>query len=202
MLVSRLKMKKGSIGLIAVFVLTVLPTFVHAATDSKNTTINANLSSVISVATTTTVNLNVIPVAGGAQTSAADTVTVSTNNSTGFTLTFANSDATTTLAKGADTIAAHTGTFAAPTVLANNTWGYRVDSVGGFATGGAVQTNVTTSTITYAGVPASSSPHTIKTTATTAAGNTTTVWYAVKADTTKPNGTYADTVSYTATTNP
>lgn len=200
-LVSRLKTGKRLISVIVILVLTILPTIAHAATDSDNTTINAILGSTISVSSSGTVNLNVTPISGGSQTSASDTVSVSTNHSAGYTLTLADSDGTTTLTKGGDTIAAHTGTQASPSVLANNSWGYRVDSIGGFSTGGAVENNVASSSITYAGVPASGAPNTIKTTATTASGDTTTVWYAVKADTSKPNGTYSDTVTYTATTN-
>ncbi len=179
-----------------------VPLSVQAATDNEPTTINAVIASTISVTTSGTVNLNVTPVSGGAQTSASDTVTVATNNATGYTLTLANSDTTLTLVNGANTIAAHTGTQAASTVLANNSWGYHVDGIGNFGSGGAVETNVTSSAIKYAGVPSSASPNTIKTTATTASGDVTSVWYAVKADTTKPNGTYTDTVTYTATTNP
>ena len=178
-----------------------VPFATYAATDTKTTTVNAVIASTISMTTSGTVNLNVTPVAGGSQTSAADTVTVSTNNTAGYVLTLANSDAALTLASGANTIAAHTGTQAVSTALANNSWGYHVDGIGSFGTGGAVESNVTTSAIKYAGVPASGSPNTIKTTATTASGDTTSVYYAVKADTTKPAGTYTDTVTYTATTN-
>lgn len=178
------------------------PLGVFAASDSKNTTINANLGSTISMTTSGTVTLNVTPVSGGSQTSASDTVTVSTNNSTGYDLTLADSDANTNLVNGGNNIAAHAGTRTSPTVLANNRWGYRVDGIGGFSTGGAIESNVTTSSITYAGVPASGSPDNIKSTSSTASGETTTVWYAVKADPTNPNGTYADTVTYTATTKP
>lgn len=192
---------KAITGLMVSAVL-VSPLGVLAASDSKNTTINANLGSTISMTTSGTVTLNVTPVSGGSQTSASDTVTISTNNSTGYDLTLADSDANTNLVNGANNIAAHAGTRTTPTVLANNKWGYRVDSIGGFSTGGAVESNVTSSSITYAGVPASGSPDNIKSTSATATGETTTVWYAVKADTTNPNGTYADTVTYTATTKP
>ena len=192
---------KKYITFLLITLLISAPLTVFAATDSENSTINANLGSTISMTTSGSVALNVTPVSGGSQTSASDTVSVSTNNAGGYFLTLANADATTTLVNGANTIAAHAGTQASPTALANNTWGYRVDSIGGFSTGGAVESNVTTSSITYAGVPATGSPNTIKTTGTTASNDTTTVWYAVKADTTKPNGTYTDTVTYTATTN-
>lgn len=193
---------KKVISLVLLAGLASTPLTVFAATDSENTTINANLGSTISITTSGSVALNVTPVAGGSQTSASDTVSVSTNNSAGYTLTLADSDADTDLENGGNSIVAHAGTQASPTALANNRWGYRVDSIGGFNTGGAVENNVTTSSITYAGVPATGAPNTIKTTAATASGDTTTVWYAVKADTSKPNGTYSDIVTYTATTNP
>jgi hypothetical protein len=148
------------------------------------------------------VSLPITPASGGAQTTRSDTVSVSTNNSSGYVLTLQDADATTSLVNGGNSILAHTGTQAAPTALANNSWGYRVDSVGGFGAGpGASITDASSSAITYAGVPATGAPNTLKTTATTASSDITTVWYSAKADTTKPNGTYADTVTYTATTN-
>lgn len=188
-------------GAMIAAVLIIAPVAVSAASDSKTTTINAIIGSTISMTTSGTVNLNVTPLSGGAQTSASDTVTVATNNAAGYTLTLADSDATTTLVNGANTIAAHSGTYAAPTPLANNSWGYHIDGLGTFGTGGAVESSVATSAIKYAGVPATGAPQTIKTTAAVAAGDVTTVWYGVKADTTKPNGAYTDTVTYTATTN-
>ena len=188
-------------GIAVTAAVVVAPMAVSAATAPGTTTINAIIGSTISMTTTGTVNLNVTPVTGGAQTSASDTVSVSTNNTAGYTLTLADSDATTSLVKGSDTIAAHTATQASPTALVNNSWGYHVDNLGTMGTGGAVETSVTTSSIKYAGVPASGAANTLKTTSAVAAGDVTTVWYGVKADTSKPNGTYTDTVTYTATTN-
>ena len=138
---------------------------------------------------------------GGSQTSASDSLSVSTNNTSGYNLTLANNDTTTSLQSGANTIGAHSGTHASPTALANNSWGYAIPG-GNFDASYSALTNVTSSSTKWAGVPSSSSPNTLKTTASTASGDSTTVWYSVKADTTKPNGTYTDTVTYTATTNP
>jgi hypothetical protein len=178
------------------------PIAAGAATDTANTTVNANIASVVSVSSTSPVTLAITPVSGGAQTTASDTVSVSTNNAGGYFLTLEDGDATTNLVNGGNNITAHAGTQASPTALANNTWGYRVDTVGGFGAGPTSgSSNQTTNSSTFAGVPASGSPNTLKTTGTTASGDTTTVWYSAKADTTKPNGTYADTVTYTATTN-
>jgi hypothetical protein len=73
-----------------------LPTAAGAATTS--TTINSAISSVISVFTSNgTVTANVTPTGAGAQTIASDTLTVSTNDSLGYTLQIADTDATTTL---------------------------------------------------------------------------------------------------------
>lgn len=178
------------------------PIIASAATNTASTTINASVAATISVSTGSTVSIALTPTAAGVVTSASDTVSVSTNATTGYTLTLADADATTNLTSGGNTIAAHTGTQASPTALAANTWGYRVVGVGGFtATVYSVETNNTGSSSTWAGMPATGSPNTIKTTAATATADTTTVWYGVKATSAKPSGTYTGTVTYTATTN-
>lgn len=178
------------------------PAFVGAVSSSANTVINATVNSVISISTATPVAISLTPTAGGVVSSASDTVSVSTNNALGYTLTLADNDTNTNLVNGANNIAAHAGTQASPTALANNTWGYRIVSVGGFGAGAySAETDNASSTSTWAGVPSSVSPNTIKTTATTASADTTTVWYGVKATTSIPNGVYTDTVTYTATTN-
>jgi hypothetical protein len=179
----------------------VIPVGVFAADDSDTTVVNAVIGSTISVSASGPINLAITPVSGGSQTSASDTVSVSTNDAGGYFLTLENQDSDTELENGANTIAAHSGTFGTPTALANNTWGYAI--VGGAFDGSySVISNAPSSSTKWAGVPENGNPDTLKTTATTASGDTTTVWYSAKADTTKPNGTYTDTVVYTATTNP
>ena len=178
------------------------PIAASAASDTATTTINATVGSVISISSGPTVAISLTPTPGGVVTSASNTVTVSTNNTTGYTLTLANSDATRNLVSGGNTITPHAGTQASPTALATNTWGYRVVGVGGFgAAAYSAETNNGSSSSTWAGVPAAGSANTLKTTAATASGDTTTVWYGVKADSTKPGGSYTDTVTYTAITN-
>jgi hypothetical protein len=179
-----------------------LPTAAGAATTS--TTINSAISSVISVFTSNgTVTANVTPTGAGAQTIASDTLTVSTNNTAGYTLQIADSDATTTLTSGSDTIPASSGSQGTPVAQSANTWGYRVDGLGGFGAGptSGQSSAAISGTIKFAGMPANSSPNTIKTTATTASNDTTTVWYGVAANTSQPTGTYSDTITYTATAN-
>lgn len=190
----------GAVLSVGVSALVVPATF--AATNSANTVINANVGSSISITTSGTVNLAITPTASGSATSASDTVTVSTNRTTGYNLKLADTDTNTNLVNGGNNIAASAGTFAAPATLANNTWGYRIDGLGTFGAGPtSAQTNQASLTGTWAGVPSSASPVTLKTTATTAANDVTTVWYGAMVDTTKPDGTYTDTVTYTATTN-
>lgn len=202
-----MSVKKRQIALpakVAVSILAIafLPVVVSAVSANTNTVINATINAVISITTSTPVSISLTPVAGGVVSSSSDTVLVSTNNATGYFLTLADNDANTNLVSGANNIAAHAGTQASPTVLANNTWGYRVDGVGGFGAGptSAENSNQSSTTI-WAGMPATGSPNTLKTTSSTATNDSTTVWYGVRVNTALPNGVYTDTVTYTATTN-
>ena len=186
----------ASFGVLAVL---VSPAIASAATESANTTINATLGSAISITSSGTVTINVTPTASGSLSSASDTVTVSTNNTAGYDLTLADSDASTDLVSGGNNIAAHAGTYASPTALVNNRWGYAVAG-GSFDASYSAETNAASSTSKWAGVPATGSAQNLKSTATTASAEVTTVWYAVKANSTQPSGTYTDSVTYTATT--
>jgi hypothetical protein len=188
---------------LAVAAVLVSPVIASATINTTaNTTINATVGSAISMTTSGTVTIGVTPGASAAATSASDTVTVATNSSNGYTLTLADADATTGLTSGGNTIAAHTGTWASPTTLATNKWGYRVDGAGTFGAGPtSAQTNQANLSGTWAGMPATGSAQTLKTTGTTAAADVTTVWYGVKVDASQPNGVYSDSVTYTATTN-
>ena len=171
---------------------------------TASTTISSNLASVISLLTTNgTVNVDVTPTVSGAQTIASDTVTVSTSDSSGYTLTLAETGAGSTLVSGGNTIPASSGTQATPLAMSANTWGYRVDSIGGFGAGptSSASSAAISGSIKFAAVPATGSPNTIKTTSGTATNDTTTVWYAVAANTSQPSGTYTDSVTYTATAN-
>lgn len=173
-----------------------------ATPTTQSTTINATVGSAISMTTSGTVTIGVTPGASAAATSASDTVTVATNSTNGYTLTLADADATTGLTSGGNTIGAHTGTWASPSTLATNKWGYRVDGAGTFGAGPtSAQTNQANLSGTWAGMPATGSAQTLKTTSATASADVTTVWYGVKVDATQPNGVYTDSVTYTATTN-
>lgn len=159
---------------------------------------------IITVLTSGTVSLSVTPTLSGVNTTAKDDVSVSTDASTGYTLTFSDADTTTTLTSTGDNIPTSAGTQASPINLALNTWGYRVDGLSGFGAGPtSAQTSDSTAAYTFAGIPASNAAaHTLKTTAVAAnPADVTNVWFGVRLDTTKPSATYTDVVTYTAVTN-
>jgi len=190
------------VGLLCALTLLVVPAIAEASTAS--TTVSSQIGSVISLLTTSgTVNIDATPTGSGVQTIAKDTVTVSTNDSAGYTLKLGETSATSTLTSGSNTIAAVSGTQAAPVVETANHWGYRVDDVGGFGSGPttAVSNAAISGTLKFAAIPATASPDTLKATATTAANDTTSVWYGVAVDTTAPTGTYTNSVTYTAVAN-
>ncbi|HSX30983.1 MAG TPA: hypothetical protein VLE99_03640 [Candidatus Saccharimonadales bacterium] len=158
----------------------------------------------ISLSTSGSVALNVTPTGSGSCTIQKDIVTVTTSNSSGYTLSLTNSSTNTALLNGANSLAASSGTQASPTALSANKWGYRVDGAGGFGAGPTnAQTNVSVPATTFAGVPASNgTPSTLATTNTSAGtGSATSVWYGVCANTNQPSGTYTTAVTYTAVAN-
>lgn len=186
----------------SLFLVLVSPIIVSAATNTASTTISATVNSVISISSSSSVAISLTPTPGGVVSSASDTVTVNTNNTLGYNLTLSNADATSNLTSGSNTITAISGTQASPTALTAGKWGYRVVNVGGFgSTAYSAESNNTSSTSTWAGVPPSGSGNTIKNTSSIASNDTTTVWYGVKVTSSQPGGIYSDTVTYTATTN-
>lgn len=193
--------------LVAVVVATA-PIGVSAVSNTSTTTVTADVQPVISISSGANVGLSLTPDATGVISSASNTVTVSTNNSTGYSLAIKDSDATTTLASGANSFT----TNASPTVadaLANGEWGWAVPSgttgVGVTAFGASYSALDSSSvlTSTWAGVNNNAGAAVnIKTTSATATSDATTVWFAARANTSQPTGSYTGAVTYTATTNP
>ncbi|HET7827739.1 MAG TPA: hypothetical protein VFK97_02640 [Candidatus Saccharimonadales bacterium] len=158
----------------------------------------------ISVSSNGSLSLNITPAAGGKCTIQSDSVSVLTDDTNGYTLTLNDSSTSTALTNGASTIPASGGTVASPTAIAANTWGYRVDGLGGFGSGPTTsQTNISPNGTLIAGIEASN--QTADTIAThSGAANpavSTTVWYAVCADTSVPSGSYSSQAVYTAVAN-
>lgn len=187
-------------------VLTALtPLIVFAATSTEGTTVSAEIASVISMETSGTVNITVTPTDAGPQSSASDTVSVSTNHSAGYTLKLSDADDDTKLVSGANSIYAffdQPGGEPWSMASAGTAWGFAVAGLPGFDSSYASFTNEAGHASRWLGMRThSSGGYTIKTTASTAADDPTTVWYSVKASLPTPNGTYTDTVTYTATTN-
>jgi hypothetical protein len=191
----------SSVPVLAIALVAVVSTLqVNAVT----TSVNSSISSIISVFTSSgTVAVNATPTAGGVQTIANDVITISTNDAAGYTLKIAETGASGTLVSGGNSIAASSGTLAAPVAQSVNTWGYRVDGVGGFGAGptSGVSSVAISGSIKFAAVPVTASPDTIKTTATTATNDTTSVWYGVAVNTATPSGAYTNSVTYTAVAN-
>ncbi len=180
-----------------------LPFAAVADTQTTNTNVDLTVNPVISSwSSGPTVTLGAItPDTTGKQSIASDTVTANTNDTAGLTITMASSSAATTMASGANTIAAIGGSPAAPVALTNGTWGWRIDSLATFGAGPtSVISNAAPNAGTFAAMPATGSPYTIKTTATTGS-STNTVWYSSRVNNAQAIGAYTATVTYTITTN-
>lgn len=174
---------------------------IQAAT--SNTVINGNISSLISITSVSPQTINVSPTSGAATSSVSDTVTVNTNNATGYTLDLAMVGTATAndlihTVTPANVINATSGSQTTPAALGANTWGYRVDDVGGFGAGTTTaETNVATSAFTWAAVPLGTANN-LRSTTGPATNAQTNVWYAIHANNSLPSGTYTNTVTYTA----
>lgn len=180
-----------------------------ALAETSNTTITGTIGSAITVSSGASVALNVSPASGPAYTTNSNTVTVTTNNSTGYNLTLMTTSAERGLVhtvNSSEKIAASSGSRTTPTALVANTWGYRVDGLSGSGFGAGPTSAVSSQPLgasLWAGVPANGgSPDNIATsnTNTSGSGDNVTVWYAMAADATKPSGNYTNSVIYTATT--
>jgi hypothetical protein len=189
----------GGMGLVF-----VSPIAVSAATDSENTTINASVDSTITLTqSTSTVNLALSPTSGAVESQGHVSLTVDTNNATGYTLTINDQDTDNTLnqTSPAASFAASSGTATTPVALVANTWGYHIDSWASSGTG-ADATSTAPTTVKFAAVPLSSgTADTLATTSAPGSGSKD-VYFGAQADATQTSGTgYTDTVVFTATTN-
>lgn len=158
----------------------------------------------LSLSSNGAVNLNITPTSSGVCTIQSDTISVTTDNSNGYSLSLADAATSSSLSSGGHTIAATSGTFASPQTLANNSWGYRVDGVGSFGAGPTTaQSSGAPSSLLFAAVPTSlqTSDTLANTTGPANPAANTTVWYGVCANTNTVTGTYTSQVTYTATVN-
>ena len=158
----------------------------------------------ITISSSGSLQLSVIPVASGSCTIQSDNISVLTDNPNGYQLTLNNSSTSTALNNGSNTIASVSASQGSPAALGADTWGYRVDGIGGFGAGPTTaQSNISPNSVLFAQVPPSNG--TADTIANTSAiadpAINTIVWYGVCADTTVASGTYSTQVTYTAVAN-
>lgn len=188
-------------GVLTLAGLVIAPMSASAVTQGPTSAnVTATINPTLTMNVSNTASFSITPDATGKASSNFDTVTISTNNTAGYKLQLKDADATTTL--GTSTIAAHTGTAAAPTALTTvNTWGYRLDGGAGFGAGPtAAQTDVAALTSTsWAGITTSFVD--IKTTNSTATAEENKVFYAAKVDSSIPTGEYIEAVQYQSVTN-
>jgi hypothetical protein len=206
---------------LATAILMMAPIFASSITQAVGTTVQSVVSGSITAFSNTnptTTSIDVSSASGVKQSINKDTVSVSTNNATGYTLKLADADTSNdmcvTPGGGCTGIPSTSATSTTPAFMsAANQWGYHIDN--GTTTWCSTAVNcaslltlpststAASATLKFAKVPLSSgTADTLKTTATTASGDTTPVYYAINVDPTQASGTYKDDVVYTATVNP
>ena len=112
-------------------------------------------------------------------------ITVYTNDANGYTLSVADADTSASLKKGTEAGAPEIPVLSESNTLqaGHSAWGFK---------GGLIST--------WTAMPTSESSATIKNGSAVAAGDQTTVLYAVSTSATQPTGLYSDVITYTATT--
>lgn len=134
----------------------------------------------------------------------SDSVGVMTHSSTGWTLSISTDSTDTALHGGTSggTIPASTATAASPSALTATSWGYRVDS-GTFGAGPtSAQSGGPSPSVSFAGVPANTSPSFVTSSNSPADPTVVTpVWFGVCTDMNIAEDTYTGTVVYSATLN-
>jgi hypothetical protein len=178
-----------------------------SALTQNTTAVNLTVNSVIfSNSSGPTVTLGAIsPTPTGEQSINDDTVTGSTNDSLGLTISLAEQSASLTgLISGGNTIATSAGTTTTPVLLAANTWGWREDSLTGTGFGAgptsAVSSVAPSASIKFAAIPANASPYNVDISSTTGSTSAN-IWYGATVTTSQPTGAYTTTVVYTFTPN-
>ena len=177
--------------LVAFFLGSVLMTPGESSAEDVSTLSNdASLSVAL---TPEAMNLAVTPTPGGTLASDELAIQVSTDNTTGYTLTLALAGAETSLndpASGGE-IQSSTADINSPATLSVNTWGWYPDSLAN-NTGNL-----------FSALPSSSDPYELKKTSapTSGSGDTTAIGFGVNVDTTLPAGSYTNAIIISATTN-
>ena len=166
------------------------PDAVHAEETTKAT---LAIQPTLAVTLPNTVNFEVQPTAAGAVASGSATLSISTNNETGYSLYLSTADDDNALHSinpdTKQTIAALTKENTAAASFTNNTWGYNLSK------------DTATDSTTYQSVPTTqpSDPQITTEAPTTDTYNLT---FAAKVDSSLPSGTYTNTVTVSVVANP
>ena len=166
------------------------PDAVHAEETTKAT---LAIQPTLAVTLPNTVNFEVQPTAAGAVASGSATLSISTNNETGYSLYLSTADDDNALYSinpdTKQTIAALTKENTAAASFTNNTWGYNLSK------------DAATDSTTYQSVPTTqpSDPQITTEAPTTDTYNLT---FAAKVDSSLPSGTYTNTVTVSVVANP
>jgi hypothetical protein len=206
-------MKKITIAIITLIGLVISPAIPSLALNYGSGTYGTcqYSSCSITISSAVIVNLDLVPVTSpGTCTIESGIVQVLTDDSNGFSLTLNDSTTGTALTNGAASISAESGTFASPSSLQSDTWGYRVDAtsinVNSF---GAGPTSVEANSLAPSATPLFAAIKASNVTADTITNDpaaadpavNTTVFYGVCGDTSVTPGEYSASVVYSATTN-
>ena len=189
----------------------------NAYTSSTANTVTVTVNPIISISDGNggnTVIPNITPTGAGRMSSTTDVLSVTTNDTSGYTVTLSMSSATQNMVSGANTLAPSAATTATPAALVvgsgtaapTGAWGFCVPSNSGngtytttFVTCDGANTSVALTSGKYAPVPVLASPFTLFTTSTSSVSTyTTTITYAAAANNGQASGTYTATVFQTA----
>lgn len=198
--------KPALIGLFCWLIL-VTPVAVSASNDAYgegNYNACTYQSCPLTLTSSSTVSLNVTPASNPTCTVQSDSVSVLTDASTGYSLTFQDSTTNNSMLSGSNSVAASSAPAATPATLSSNTWGYRVDGQGSFGAGPtSAVSNGGLPSQTFAYVPTSSqAADTLASTSSAAdPAVVTPVWYGICVTPSTVAGTYSSSVVYTAVIN-
>ena len=177
----------------------LFPTLPDSASAEETTSkVNLTISPVISLSLQDTVDLNVTPTQNGTFSSNTASLSISTNNETGYSLYMAtsngkntltsNNPSTTNVISAINTTTSDTGITSSN--FTSNTWGYNLS-----------QASPSSST-TYKPVPTTTGNTAIISTTSPTNTDTYNLTFGTKVDTTLPSGTYSNQVIVSAVANP
>ena len=156
---------------------------------ATDTTVTATIEPVLSMSlNTNAIDLNIIPSSAGTEEYGSVTLTVDTNNSTGYQLTM-SSTSPNLIGNNANSIPTISGaTSSSPLALDVNTWGWYADSFGSFNQ-------------TYISLPDTGNELLVRQTNTNGLADRTIAYFGAKLNLSTPADTYSNTITFTAITN-